>query len=503
MRAGARGHPPGVLPARRVGRLRGLPRSASTSRLGARAVLLRGPRRQARRATAKPTYIFQLLFYNRAGRAHPGPCSRGGCTSILGDGERPPFRPEEFDAYAARVRRALPGAPRRAGRRARRPAIPTRSSDCDFCPWWKRCADRRRDEDHLSLVATAPAHAGAQARGRGRALGRRRSPRSPAGHAGRHASPPRRSTGCASRPTCRSAAAASRRPAHVLHEPEHGRGLAPPAAAVGRRCVLRLRGRPVLGRRGPRVPVRHRLPRGRRVALLAAVGHDPRRGEGALRGVDGLDHRAPGAPPRPARLSLQLLRADRDQAAHVARTPRASTRSTSCCAATSSSTSTASCARRCASAPSPTGSRRSSRCYGFKRDASLRRRSARCAAGQAYLETGTARCSTRSPPTTTTTAARRSRCATGCWSAAPRPSAQFGIELDAARARAPSRRARQRAGYLDRLEAAARAADGRPPRRRVARRRRAARAPAAVRSARLPPPRGQARLVGVLRAARA
>src|SRR5436305_515256 len=33
------------------------------------------------------------------------------------------------------------------------PAYPYPVEDCDFCPWWKRCADRRRDEDHLSLVA--------------------------------------------------------------------------------------------------------------------------------------------------------------------------------------------------------------------------------------------------------------------------------------------------------------------------------------------------------------
>jgi predicted RecB family nuclease len=101
--------------------------------------------------SAKPTYIFQLLFYNaqveriqgrRPARMH----------LILGDGERPPFRPEEFDAYAVRVTEHF--LARRAELEAgAQPAYPYPVNDCDFCPWWKRCADRRREDDHLSLVA--------------------------------------------------------------------------------------------------------------------------------------------------------------------------------------------------------------------------------------------------------------------------------------------------------------------------------------------------------------
>jgi uncharacterized protein len=99
----------------------------------------------------KPNYVFQLLFYTdqveriqgvRPKRMH----------LILGDGEKPPFRPEEFDAYAAQVRahfltrrdELAAGAP---------PAYPYPVSDCDFCPYWRHCKDKRRDEDHLSLVA--------------------------------------------------------------------------------------------------------------------------------------------------------------------------------------------------------------------------------------------------------------------------------------------------------------------------------------------------------------
>src|SRR3954452_17835732 len=51
---------------------------------------------------AKPTYIFQLLFYNeQVARIQGLPPAR--MHLVLGDGERPPFRPGEFDAYAARV----------------------------------------------------------------------------------------------------------------------------------------------------------------------------------------------------------------------------------------------------------------------------------------------------------------------------------------------------------------------------------------------------------------
>jgi len=101
--------------------------------------------------SAKPTYIFQLLFYNdqvarvqglRPARMH----------LVLGDGEQPAFQPEDFDAYAARVIEHF--LQRRAELdNGATPTYPYPVSDCDFCPWWKHCVDKRRDEDHLSLVA--------------------------------------------------------------------------------------------------------------------------------------------------------------------------------------------------------------------------------------------------------------------------------------------------------------------------------------------------------------
>ena len=100
---------------------------------------------------AKPNYIFQLLFYTeQVERLQGAPSKR--MHLILGDGEHRSFRPEDFSAYAAQVREHF------LARRAEladgaEPVYPYPVADCDFCPWWRHCADKRRDEDHLSLVA--------------------------------------------------------------------------------------------------------------------------------------------------------------------------------------------------------------------------------------------------------------------------------------------------------------------------------------------------------------
>jgi predicted RecB family nuclease len=99
----------------------------------------------------KPNYIFQLLFYTDQVERIQGTRPRR-MHLILGDDERPPFAPEEFDAYAAQVRAHF--LARRAELRGgATPAYPYPVPDCDFCPWWKHCKDKRRAEDHLSLVA--------------------------------------------------------------------------------------------------------------------------------------------------------------------------------------------------------------------------------------------------------------------------------------------------------------------------------------------------------------
>jgi predicted RecB family nuclease len=100
---------------------------------------------------ARPAYIFQLLFYtnelerlqgHRPQRMH----------LILGNGERQGFPPEDFEAYAARVRAAflMRQAELETGAE---PAYPYPVGECAFCPWWHVCRDKRREEDHISLVA--------------------------------------------------------------------------------------------------------------------------------------------------------------------------------------------------------------------------------------------------------------------------------------------------------------------------------------------------------------
>jgi uncharacterized protein len=99
----------------------------------------------------RPAYIFQLLFYTdelerlqgrRPERMH----------LILGNGEQPGFPPADFEAYAARVREAF--LERHAELEAgAEPAYPYPVAECAFCPWWRVCVDKRRDEDHISLVA--------------------------------------------------------------------------------------------------------------------------------------------------------------------------------------------------------------------------------------------------------------------------------------------------------------------------------------------------------------
>jgi uncharacterized protein len=171
---------------------------------------------------AKPTYIFQLLFYNgeveriqgrRPARMH----------LILGDGERPPFRPEEFDAYAARVTQHF--LARRAELSAgAEPAYPYPVSDCEFCPWWKRCADRRRSEDHLSLVALLQRNQGLKLEAAGvHSVGElatlppgTRVPRLAAATLG----------GLREQAELQVLSRGLEAPVYRLHQPEHGRGLA-------------------------------------------------------------------------------------------------------------------------------------------------------------------------------------------------------------------------------------------------------------------------------------
>src|SRR3954471_16124461 len=99
----------------------------------------------------RPYVIFQLLFYAAmVGLAQGRPPER--MHVILGTDERRSFRPRAFQAYAARVQRRFLET-LKASRDGARPPYPYPVEHCAYCDWWARCADRRRADDHLSLVA--------------------------------------------------------------------------------------------------------------------------------------------------------------------------------------------------------------------------------------------------------------------------------------------------------------------------------------------------------------
>lgn len=102
-------------------------------------------------SAARPEHIFQLLFYAEALEALQGPTPHP-MYLILGSGEHPAFAPEDFDAYGDRIRERFV---ERRGELAggAKPAYPYPVSACQFCHWWHVCDRKRRDDDHLSLVA--------------------------------------------------------------------------------------------------------------------------------------------------------------------------------------------------------------------------------------------------------------------------------------------------------------------------------------------------------------
>jgi uncharacterized protein len=100
----------------------------------------------------QPRHIFQLLFYTDE-LAHIQGRRPEWMHLILGDGTSPAFAPDDFDAYATRVRSQFEGRYAQLAGADPDPAYPYKVGDCQFCHWWKVCVDRRRGDDHVSLVA--------------------------------------------------------------------------------------------------------------------------------------------------------------------------------------------------------------------------------------------------------------------------------------------------------------------------------------------------------------
>ena len=447
---------------------------------------------------SRPGYVFQLLFYDRELTRIQGVRPRW-MHLVLGDGERHSYRPEEFAAYGERVRRRY--VERRAELAAGTGApvtYPYKVEHCQFCPWWKRCADRRRADDHVSLVATVHRTQAIKLEAAGVAHGRRARPAS-GGHAGRQALARDAAPGCGCRPACSSRAAACATPSHVLLEPEHGHGL-------------------------------HRLPRPSDGDLFFDFEGDPWWGDEGLEYLFGTVFLEDGAWRYDARwattraeekatfeawIDWVMARLERHPDLHVfhynAYEPTAVKRLAARHATREAEVDELLRRQRLRRplrhrAPGAAHRRRVLRAQGPRARARLR------AHGRPRLAArmvGVPR--DRRPD-----AARRDRrlqrgglpldaVAAALAARAPRrtPSAQFGIVLDELAPQAARAPERPHAALPRPARGAARAADRRPARQRAGRRRRPARAPAAVRPAGLPPPRGQAGVVGVLRAHRA
>ncbi len=67
--------------------------------------------------------------------------------------ERESFRYADFAAYFRLIRRRLEGVVNGPTEELYRATYPEPCAHCDVCDWWKLCGDKRRSDDHLSLVA--------------------------------------------------------------------------------------------------------------------------------------------------------------------------------------------------------------------------------------------------------------------------------------------------------------------------------------------------------------
>ena len=184
---------------------------------------------------------------------------------------------------------------------------------CRVCAWYPTCADRRRADDHLSLVA------GMTRSATQRLVAAELPTLASLGDAPSELTVKDVNPGTYTRLHDQARIQLEgRRTGSLRYEllplsEEPNRGLAA-LPAIAARCLLRHRGRPV-GRRGRhRVPLR--LGRGgrRRGRLPRALGARPGRGEGHVRGVHRPRHRAARARPGDARLPLRAVRADGPQA---------------------------------------------------------------------------------------------------------------------------------------------------------------------------------------------
>lgn len=97
----------------------------------------------------KPYFLIQLCFYSELLEAVQGGGPPENVRVILGDSREARFRLDEFSAYFRRIKSAFV----RDLKEGFLGTYPDPVSHCAICGWRDFCEDRRKTDDHLSLVA--------------------------------------------------------------------------------------------------------------------------------------------------------------------------------------------------------------------------------------------------------------------------------------------------------------------------------------------------------------
>lgn len=103
--------------------------------------------------TARPYYLVQLCNYSEHLERLQGTIPKLGHV-VFGNGETTAFRLHDYMAYYRHLKRAFLGFVGEAERSDQPREYPLKRSHCAICPWDAACAKQRRDDDHLSLVAS-------------------------------------------------------------------------------------------------------------------------------------------------------------------------------------------------------------------------------------------------------------------------------------------------------------------------------------------------------------
>ncbi len=99
----------------------------------------------------KARAVLQLCVYtDHLGRLQGRPPEHFWIVPAGDDPTPQPYRTADYIAYYRQMKVRLEAFTADA---ARAEPYPEPVEHCDVCPWWKRCEDRRRADDHLSLVA--------------------------------------------------------------------------------------------------------------------------------------------------------------------------------------------------------------------------------------------------------------------------------------------------------------------------------------------------------------